>query len=699
MATLLLYVFVIGTLALATHLLLTCGTWLARLGGDVVWVGRYIVRGIRVGIYGPDGDPEYVRLRERDRANRFKTTIPPSSRGKDPYCRESYMKHREQILSTPWDVVVVGSGIGGMSCAALLAKYGKKVLVLEQHEVLGGCCHCFEERGFEWDTGLHYVGKLNRPSSEGTQILTFITEGRSQWCMLDDIYDQAVFHADGLQINCHKDISQYIKNLCDVFPQEQANIERYFTLCKKVADSFAVSLLHRSVPKRLQGLVKGMLCAFFGFYGCFVGKDETPWYIWYHYAGMTTEEVLCDITSNEDLRKVLNHPLGDYGMPVSEASFGMHAQVVGHYLYGAAYPVGGPQQITRAIVPCITRNRGLCVVKAEVEEVLINDDKAACGVRMSARSPSKYGDCVFADKVVCACGVYLTISRLVPRSARHFFCRELAMLKRKDRELDVDFDARTEFMSLLAADRSFKSIEQSTGHVYLFVGFKGCGKEELGVDLPRRNIWHYNSKHIEEDIAKFKENIDSPLPMCFYSFPSEKDPSYRHRFPGTATCVALCEAPYEWFERFKTKKKGSRGEEYNSLKQKISVKMFDIVFSKFPTLRDKVAYYKVATPVTNNYYLHTLLGESYGMEHTPHRFVYDEITAFASSSVQDLYFSGQDIVSAGFSGAMFGGLLSASAVLGRPLLVDLLKDKHNRQLAASTLMVNPHGDHHATHML
>ena len=60
------------------------------------------------------------------------------------------------------DYVIIGSGMGGLYCGALLAKAGKKVVVLEQHYVSGGCTHTFEDRGYEFDTGLHYVGRIEK---------------------------------------------------------------------------------------------------------------------------------------------------------------------------------------------------------------------------------------------------------------------------------------------------------------------------------------------------------------------------------------------------------------------------------------------------------------------------------------------------------------------------------------------------------
>ena len=75
------------------------------------------------------------------------------------------------------DTIVIGSGIGGLGCAGFLSKVGKRVLVLEQHYIAGGCTHTFEDKGYEFDTGVHYIGNIKKRK----KILDLITEPKIEW--------------------------------------------------------------------------------------------------------------------------------------------------------------------------------------------------------------------------------------------------------------------------------------------------------------------------------------------------------------------------------------------------------------------------------------------------------------------------------------------------------------------------------------
>ena len=64
-----------------------------------------------------------------------------------------------------YDVIVIGSGLGGLICARQLAKAGRSVLVLERHTQPGGCLQSYRRDGITFDTGLHYVGGLDEGQS------------------------------------------------------------------------------------------------------------------------------------------------------------------------------------------------------------------------------------------------------------------------------------------------------------------------------------------------------------------------------------------------------------------------------------------------------------------------------------------------------------------------------------------------------
>ncbi|RYZ77448.1 MAG: FAD-dependent oxidoreductase, partial [Proteobacteria bacterium] len=90
-----------------------------------------------------------------------------------------------------YDAIVIGSGIGGMTAATLLARAKKRVLLLERHTVPGGFSHTFKRKGYSWDVGVHYVGQMDKKNSILRRILDYVTEGQVHWTSLGEIYDEA----------------------------------------------------------------------------------------------------------------------------------------------------------------------------------------------------------------------------------------------------------------------------------------------------------------------------------------------------------------------------------------------------------------------------------------------------------------------------------------------------------------------------
>jgi phytoene dehydrogenase-like protein len=101
------------------------------------------------------------------------------------------------------DIVIIGSGIGGLSCAALLARYGLSVLVCESHAILGGAAHGFEYQGFKFDSvpspysGLSYSpSPLPNPMRQVMDAIAADVEWRNYdtWgcCLLEGTFDTQV---------------------------------------------------------------------------------------------------------------------------------------------------------------------------------------------------------------------------------------------------------------------------------------------------------------------------------------------------------------------------------------------------------------------------------------------------------------------------------------------------------------------------
>src|SRR5690554_843217 len=99
-------------------------------------------------------------------------------------------RYRPSRLDGPYDAIVIGSGIGGMTAAACLAELGRRVLVLEQHYTAGGFTHSYSRNGYEWDVGVHYIGDMGARHTLGRRLFDYITDSKLEWAPMAENYDR-----------------------------------------------------------------------------------------------------------------------------------------------------------------------------------------------------------------------------------------------------------------------------------------------------------------------------------------------------------------------------------------------------------------------------------------------------------------------------------------------------------------------------
>lgn len=229
------------------------------------------------------------------------------------------------------DYILIGSGMGSLYTAGLLARAGKKVVVLEQHYVAGGCTHSFEEKGYEFDTGLHYVGRVEKYKTL-FDLVTTNDEDKVEWQKMgtkenDYCYDEIKLGQDPAFQFCAGE-DNYIDNLAKEFPSEREAIKEWVRLCQRANKKADMYFYAKLFPKWLQWLINLLLN----------GK-------YLKLARQTTAEVVSGLTSNTRLQSLLCATFGNYGLRPEDSSFIIQAGITAHYMGGAYYPIGKQQTV------------------------------------------------------------------------------------------------------------------------------------------------------------------------------------------------------------------------------------------------------------------------------------------------------------------------------------------------------------------
>ena len=534
--------------------------------------------------------------------------------------RDGYSKKK---IPENLDAIIIGSGISGLTTAALLSKVGKKVLVLEQHYIAGGCTHAFEDHGYEFDTGIHYVGNIKKRK----KVLDLITSEEIKWDKMgredgNYVYDEIKIGTKEYNLKAGED--NFIKEFTNKFPDEKENIIKYLKLVKKVAKKDFFFLSKIAKPRWLVKLISP-----------FINKN------FFEMTQKTVLEVMNELTENKDLIAALCGQFGDSGPTPSKGSFFMHASVVNHYLEGGWYPNGGTSEIARKIIPTIEKAGGRVLVRKAVNNIIIKNKKAI-GVKMVN------GDEIFAKQIISSAGINNTYKKLLDKK--------------------------------YVSDKIIKLIDNiglSCSMVYLFVGMEGSPSE---LKLRSSNIWSYPISDYDKMLEDFyKDPENAPIPL-FIGFPCAKDSSWEKRYPNKSNAVILTMSEYDLFKKWdknqKFGKKSKKDEEYEKLKKTFEKRILEEgLYKYYPQTKGKVKFTSVGSPLTFNYYIGSTKGEVYGADMSPSRFQKDDLLR-PQTEIEGLYLTGQDITTLGFTGAMMAGILTTSEILGYGNIIDIISGRN-----------------------
>jgi len=508
-------------------------------------------------------------------------------------------------LADDFDVIVIGSGMGGMTTAAALSRLEHRVLLLEQAETIGGLTHSFSRNGFSWDVGLHYCGTFRHDQGSG-RILDWLTGGTVEFRSTGTVYDVLHF-PEGFELSVGRPADAYKMELEEKFPGHTAEIDAYFEALLSAEETAHMIAAERTMPHALRNM-----------------------HFWWHkrriqrWCGRTTAEVLDRLISDPKLAAVLTAQWPDYGGKPSEASFAIHALVMGHYLEGAAYPVGGAASIARGLVPVIEGAGGSARADTPIQEILMEDGRAV-GVRTHA------GEELRAPVVVSAVGARETVQHLLPQDVR---AQDWA--------------------------REILGFRPSVCHFEVYLGFEGDISQH---GATRANHWFHETW--DTNAAIWSVAGGAPIPAMFVSFASLKDPAHdpgpRNRHAGSIAVFTDWSAVAD----FVTPRAERPSPGWSEFKADVESRMMALFAEKFPGLAPLIVHHELGTPLATVAFTGHEKAGIYGVETTPRRMLSDALSA--RTPVPGLFLSGQDVMSPGIAGAFAGGLLGAAAVDPRVL--------------------------------
>jgi prolycopene isomerase len=267
------------------------------------------------------------------------------------------VRFHEEAARDAYDAIVVGAGIGGLTSAALLARAGKSVLVLERHDRPGGYAHAFRRRGYRFDSAVHVVGGCEPGPFEEGALLHHVLEGlgvreRCDFARVDPGYR---VEWPGLALGAPSELERFVEAHVEQFPQAAKGIRAF------VEDCLAI---RTETSRAEEGAGPNVL------------PERFPLLLRYRRA--TLARVLADRIDDPAARSALAALWPYLGLPPSRVSFLYFATMLMSYVADGTYYCRGTfQSLAEALVEALARRGGEITYRSAVRRILVEDGRAA----------------------------------------------------------------------------------------------------------------------------------------------------------------------------------------------------------------------------------------------------------------------------------------------------------------------------------
>ncbi|OGP83766.1 MAG: hypothetical protein A2Y95_07035 [Deltaproteobacteria bacterium RBG_13_65_10] len=516
-----------------------------------------------------------------------------------------------------WDAIVIGSGLGGLACAAYLCAVGKRTLVLESHHVAGGNSQGFRRtiRGhaYEFDVGLHYIGECG-PDGLISRILHGLgLSERVVFRPLDpDGYSTLLFPHFTFRIPASWD--GYRARLVETFPEEAAPLDRVVGILRQVGDEV----------RRIQ---KGEWS-----YGDLATR-ATAFMQW----GLRPVTDLFDAHGLSDRsRAVLLGETGAYAVPPSRTPVALQAGFTDHYMRGAFYPEGGGQVLAGRLSEAIRAYGGQVRTRSRVSRVRVEKGRVI-GVTLA-----RGGEEIDAPVVVSNADLKRTIFELVGED--HFSAATLEHVRAYRMALPL-------FCVYLGLDPA------------------------LGANvLPNTNYFIYAGYDIEALYATLDAGKIPDEDFVYLTNTTRKDPTSPHLAPEGYTnlqIMTLVPRDYAvWHVDRGPVDAGNRyhlDQAYRQRKAELANRLITAADRVLPGIRDHIDWKEAATPVTQERFTRSTGGTSYGIE-----FALDQagpLRMGPDTEIAGLYLCGASTPSGhGIGSVLRSGVIAAGTIAETDLL-------------------------------